>query len=150
MPSHTEQQLSPYSPEQIFDLVMDIERYPQFLPWCRAARITEQGEGYLLAELIISFKHFSESYVSRVSFTRPTAPAQTGHVLVEMVRGPFEHLTNRWEFTPTADGGTQIAFFIDFRFRSRLLEKLIGGLFSKATDKMALAFKERADALYSK
>lgn len=142
MPIHTEQQTSPYTPQQLFDLVADVEKYPEFLPWCRAARILERGENEFLAELIISFAHHSESYVSRVKLHAPDA------IDVALVRGPFEHLTNNWKFTPRPDGGTIIDFSLDFKFRSRILEKLIGSLFSKATAKMVTAFKVRADSLY--
>jgi coenzyme Q-binding protein COQ10 len=144
MPSHQEQQLSPYTPEQLFALVADIEQYPQFLPWCRAARVLERREGEFLGELVISFAHFTESYVSRVVLTPPHA------IDVVMVRGPFTHLTNAWRFTPLPQGGTRIDFALDFQFRSRLLEKLIGSLFAKATARMVHAFSARADALYGK
>jgi coenzyme Q-binding protein COQ10 len=149
MPSHAEQKHSPYNTQQLFDLVADVERYPDFLPWCRAARILERGEGYMLAELVISFSHLTERYTSRVTLSRPVLPQQEGAIDVTMVKGPFEHLVNRWRFAPAASG-TQIDFFLDFKFRSRLLEKLIGSLFAKATAKMVGAFNDRADALYGK
>lgn len=123
-------------------MVADIEKYPEFLPWCRAARILERKDGELLAELVISFKHLTESYVSRVVLSPP------GHIDVAMVRGPFEHLVNKWSFTPQENGQTRIDFLLDFKFRSKILEKLMGALFSRATDHMAQVFKERADALY--
>ncbi len=141
MPSHREQQFLPYAPKQLFDLVADIERYPEFLPWCRAARILERKEGECLAELVISFKHMSEKYTSRVVFTPHSA------IDVAMVRGPFSHLVNQWKFT-AEKGGTCVDFFLDFKFRSRLLEKMIGSVFEKATDHMIDAFRRRADALY--
>lgn len=143
MPTHTEQQLSPYTPEQIFDLVADVERYPEFLPWCRAGRVLERGEGWMLAELVISFAHLTERYTSRVTLQRPDA------IDVVMVKGPFSCLENRWRFAPEGRG-TRIDFFLDFAFRSKLLEKLIGGLFGKAAEKMVEAFKTRADQLYGK
>ena len=95
MPAYTERQEMPYECGQLFDLVLDIERYPEFLPWCRAARILERGEGEFLAELVIAFSHLSESYTSRVVYQRP------GFIDVTMVKGPFEYLVNRWRFTPT-------------------------------------------------
>ena len=144
MPSHHETQLSPYTPEQLFALVLDIEKYPEFLPWCRAARILGREGEALLGELVISFAHFTESYVSRITAQSPQ------RIDVVMVRGPFEYLTNAWRFTPRPEGGTQIEFSLDFRFRSRMMEKLIGGLFSKATARMVSAFKARADALYGR
>lgn len=144
MPLHTERQVLPYSKQQLFDLVLDVEKYPQFLPWCRAARILKRGENEFLAELVISFAHLSESYVSRVTFSAPET------IDVALVRGPFEHLTNNWRFLACENGDTMIDFSLDFKFRSRMLEKLIGSLFSKATAKMVSAFKTRAEILYSK
>ncbi len=141
MPHHTEQQLSPYTPQQLFDLVVDIEKYPVFLPWCRAARILKRKENEFLGELVISFAHITESYTSRVTLSEPYS------IDVVMVKGPFEHLTNNWKFTPI-ENGTRIDFALDFKFRSRILEKLIGSLFSKATNKMVTAFKKRAEELY--
>lgn len=143
MPRHTDTQFFPYSPEQLFALVADVEKYPQFLPWCRAARVTERQEHTFLGELIISFAHMSESYVSRITLTPYSA------IDVVMVRGPFEHLTNSWRFTPE-HGGTRIDFTLDFQFRSKILEKLMGGLFAKATARMVDAFSARADTLYRK
>src|SRR5579884_1158185 len=148
MHTHNEKQQSPYTPAQIFDLVIDIERYPEFLPWCRAARILERGEGRMLAELVISFKHITESYVSDVVFSRPSAAGEEGWIIVSLIRGPFEHLSNQWRFHPRPDGGTDISLSLSFQFRSRLLDSLIGLLFGKASAKMASAFSKRADQLY--
>lgn len=149
MKHHHDTQISPYSPRQLFDLVIDIERYPEFLPWCRAARILERGEGRLLGELVISFKHISESYVSEVTFT-PPGDNITGIIDVKLVRGPFKHLENHWKFIAREQGGTEIKLDLAFQFRSRLLDSLIGLLFGKATLKMAEAFKQRAHDLYGK
>lgn len=143
MPAHTEQQALPYTPEQMFGLVADVERYPEFLPWCRAARILESKEGECLAELVISFKHLTERYTSRVVFTPPAA------IDVTMIEGPFDRLVNQWKFTPQGQG-TRVDFFLDFKFRSRLLEKMIGSVFEKATSRMIQAFQQRAEALYGK
>ncbi len=153
MPAHAEQQIMPYTTQQLFDLVADIERYPDFLPWCRAARIIERGEDELLGELVIAFHHLSENYTSRVTMKRPATSDEAGAIDVVMVKGPFEYLVNRWRFTPTVtkDGkeGSEIDFFLDFKFRSHILEKIMGGLFGKATAKMVSAFKTRADAMYA-
>jgi coenzyme Q-binding protein COQ10 len=149
MPTYSEQQTLPYTTQQLFNLVADIERYPEFLPWCRAARITEREESAFLGELIIHFSHLTERYTSRVALKRPAHASEPGAIEVTMVEGPFEHLVNRWHFTPEG-GGTRIDFFLDFKFRSRLLEKLIGGLFSKAAARMVTAFRSRAEALYGK
>lgn len=148
MPSHHERQALPYSPQQLFDMVADIERYPEFLPWCHSARILTRENNLLLAELRIGFKQLRESYVSRVALRRPDAPDAPGSIDVDLVRGPFEFLVNRWKFLPRPEGGTEVDFFLDFRFRSRLLEAMLGGLFAKATAQMGEAFAERAKQLY--
>jgi len=150
MPSHTERQILPYNPQQMFDLVADVEHYPDFLPWCSNARILERRERELLAELTISFKHFSESYVSRVIFKRPENESSEGSLDVNMVKGPFERLVNHWQFNPRDGGGCEVDFSLDFKFRSLILEKLIGALFGKATEKMVSAFRSRADTLYGR
>lgn len=144
MPEHREQQQSPYSPGQLFDMVADVERYPEFLPWCRAARILERGESEFTAELLVCFSHICESYTSKVSLHKGEIP----EIHVELVHGPFTKLANHWKFEPRPKGGTNIDFFLDFHFRSNLLNKLIGGLFHKAVQKMTTAFTERADYLY--
>jgi coenzyme Q-binding protein COQ10 len=150
MPAHSEEQVLPYSTQQMFDLVADIERYPEFLPWCRAARMLERGENECMAELVIYFKGMSESYTSRVTMRRPSDDISAGAIDVVMVKGPFQHLTNKWVFTPMPGGGCKIDFTLDFKFKSRIMEMMLGGIFSKATDKMTEAFQERADALYGK
>ena len=142
-------QESPYSPQQLFDLVINIEKYPEFLPWCRASRILERSNNKLMAELIVSFKHITESYISEVTFKRPKDSNDTGFIDVNLKQGPFEHLNNHWKFTPI-NGQTEISLELSFKFRSRILDSIIGLLFGKASAKMALAFKQRADALYSK
>lgn len=141
MPLHREQIVLPYTQHQLFSLVADVARYPEFLPWCSAARILERGQEEFLAELAISYKHLSESYTSRVRLIPEEA------IDVVMVKGPFEHLTNSWRFC-RAEGGTRIDFELDFAFRSKLLERMLGGFFTRATEKMVGAFTERAEALY--
>ena len=142
MPSHSETRQSPYSPEQLMAMVLDVEKYPEFLPWCRAARIIERRDDYFLGELVISFNHLTERYTSKVMTLK-------NEIKVELVKGPFKHLTNHWRFEPT-DTGTDIHFHLDFEFKSKLLDALMGGLFTRATEKMTMAFMTRADALYKK
>jgi coenzyme Q-binding protein COQ10 len=144
MVRHHIQEHVPYPPEAIYDLVLDVERYPDFIPWCRAARILSGGGDQFQAELAIAFKHIRESYVSRVEGNREELT-----IHVEMERGPFHHLINDWQFIPQEDGSCLIDFHIDFAFKHRWLEKLIGQLFNRATQKMVHAFRTRADALYS-
>lgn len=149
MPAHRETQQLPYTPTQLFEMVAAIECYPEFLPWCKAARIVEcKGEGDVLAEMVIRYKQFSERYTSRVEMTPPHGHHK-GVIHVEMVEGPFEFLTNHWEFKPH-DGGTQVEFMVDFRFKSRMLEMMMGGFFTKAAGAMGEAFRARADELYGK
>jgi coenzyme Q-binding protein COQ10 len=142
MVTHTMQELVVYSPAQLYALVLDIEQYPEFIPWCRSARILSRDEKSFLGELVIAFKHIRESYVSRV-----TGDEQAMRIHVEMERGPFHHLINTWYFE-AHEQGCMIHFHIDFAFKSKLLDAIIGSLFSRATKKMVGAFKSRADAIY--
>ena len=145
MPHYAETRILPYAPHQIFDLVVDIEHYPLFLPWCRAARIVSRDDQGFLGELVISFSHITERYTSRVT---PKAPVDSeGSITVELVTGPFKHLTNHWRFVQHADG-TELHFAVDFEFKSRLLNSLIGGMFTRASEKMVAAFLHRAKVLY--
>lgn len=147
MPTYSETRILPYSPAQLFALVLDIEQYPQFLPWCRAARIvSREADGSFLGELIISFSHLTERYTSRVTPT-PATEASEGRIDVAMVSGPFHHLNNHWRFVPHADG-CEIHLDLDFQFKSKLLDRLIGGVFTRASEKMVSAFTARAAALY--
>lgn len=150
MPSHTDIIRSPYSVQQLFDLVKDVEHYPEFLPWCRAARVLKHEAHGFQAELVICFKQLCERYTSRVLPQPQPSVHESATIRVELVSGPFDHLDNYWEFLPMANGGTEIRFKVDFAFRSRILNTLIGGLFSRAVEKLAHAFTERADALYGK
>lgn len=148
MPHYADIRHSPYSPEQLYALVLDIEHYPEFLPWCRAARITQRTPEYFIGELIISFSHLTERYSSKVVGI-PSADGAPAQIDVNLVNGPFHHLTNHWVFVPNREkGGTDIHFEVDFKFKYALLDKLIGGLFHKAVEKMSAAFIARADALY--
>ncbi len=143
MPKFNEIFTSKYSKEQIFDMVLDIEKYPDFLPWCGGTRILESGKEKIIAEMIIRFENFSESYTSEVTFTKPNA------IFVKQTAGPFKVLTNKWEFETNPDNSTKIIFEIEFQFKSRILEKLIGSIFAKAAKKLTKAFIDRADAIYS-
>jgi coenzyme Q-binding protein COQ10 len=148
MTRHTDRQLLPYSTRQLFDLVADIERYPEFIPWCRAARVISREGDTLLGELVVSFSHVTESYTSRVVLNPPEGDHTPCSIEARMVEGPFEHLVNHWDFTPEG-ARTRIDFLLDFKFRSKMLDMLMGGVFGKAAGKMADAFRKRADALYA-
>lgn len=142
MPTHAEQRTLPYSPDQLFRLVADIERYPEFLPWCIGARIKSRKEDALIADLVIGFKMFRERYTSRVLLDE-----ERKVIDVQYLEGPFKHLTNHWKFLEHPDGCT-IDFYVDFEFRSRILQKAIQPLFNEAVRRMVGAFETRAQALY--
>ena len=142
MPHHSEKRVVPYSDEQMFALVADVERYPEFLPWCVAARIRVREEATFTADLIAAFGALREKFTSRVKLD-PAAKIIT----IEYIEGPFEHLTNRWQFKASATG-CEVDFDIDFGFRSRALEALISGVFTRAVEKMTSAFVARAHQLY--
>ena len=133
----------PYRPEQMFDLVADIERYPEFLPWCVAARIRERRDDIVLADLVIGFKMIRERFTSRVKLDRPAL-----RIDVTYTDGPFRRLNNHWIIEPRAGGGCVIDFYVDFEFRSAVLQKLIGALFNEAVRRMVQAFETRARKLY--
>jgi len=143
MTTHAEQRLIRHAPEQLFDLVADVRRYPEFLPWCLAARIRQQSEVTLVAELIIGFQMFKERFTSHVSMDRDQLIIE-----VEYAEGPFKYLKNRWKFIEHPDG-CLIDFYVDFEFRSRLLQTVIESLFTEAVKRMVRAFETRADQLYS-
>lgn len=143
MPTHAEKKVLRYSPEQMFDLVADVRRYPEFLPWCVGARILSHTEGELLADLTIGFKMFRETFRSRVTLERP------GHIHVTYENGPFRYLNNHWRFKPVPQG-TEVDFFVDFEFRSRILQMAIGVVFNEAVRLMVRAFERRAMVLYGR
>jgi coenzyme Q-binding protein COQ10 len=146
MHTHSEILHSPFTPQQLFALVVDIEKYPEFLPWCRAARVTKREGDHFFGELIINFSHLSERYTSRVT---PIAPMDgEGSIEVEAINGPFKTLANHWRFVPAEGGGTDIHFALEFEFKSRILNSLIGSLFGRAVEKMSGAFLTRAEQLY--
>ncbi len=150
MHNYYDKRILPYPAQKLFDLVVDIESYPKFLPWCRAARILEKEEKRVLAELIISFKHITESYVSEVTFKRPASHNDDGYIDVRLVRGPFENLENHWRFVPVNENSTEVSLTLSFKFRSLILDSIIGLLFGKASQKMVNAFEKRAEELYGK
>ena len=142
MPTHAERRLLPYSSEQLFDLVADVERYPEFLPWCLGARVRERTGDTITADLLIGFKLVRERFTSRVVLDRPR------RIDVSYTEGPFRYLNNHWEFMPQPDGSCLIDFYVDFEFRSRMLQKVIGVLFNEAVRRMVGAFEGRARQLY--
>lgn len=147
MPRHAETKPMPYSAKQMYDLVADVERYPEFLPWTSAARIRSRSpitDGEVLeADLVISFKVFRERFGSRVTLM----PA-TGKIDTEYLDGPFKHLKSTWSFRALATGGCEIAFLVDFEFRNAILQGIIGLVFFEAMQRVVKAFERRAVQLY--
>jgi coenzyme Q-binding protein COQ10 len=143
MPTHAERRVLPYRPEQMFDLVADIERYPEFLPWCVGSRIRAREGNVIVADLIIGFKMIRERFTSRVRLDRPGLSID-----VTYAEGPFRYLSNHWSFESLPNEGCRIDFYVDFEFRSHMLQKIIGVLFNEAVRRMVAAFEARARRLY--
>ena len=142
MPTHAEKRVLPYTPEQLYALVEAVDKYPDFLPWCVGARIREQSESHMVADLVIGFKMFRERFTSIVTLD-PSQP----RIDVEYKDGPFKYLNNHWVFNTHPDG-CEIDFYVDFEFKSMILQKTIGMLFNEAVHRMIAAFETRAKDLY--
>ena len=143
MPAHVEKREFPYSPEQLFDLVAAIDRYPEFLPWCRAAQMTKRAEDRIHADLAVGFKIFRERFSCEVKLDRP------GTIEVDYLKGPLRHLNNRWCFHPVPGGGSVVDFSVDFEFHSPLMQRVVTLLFGDAVRRMVSAFERRAHFLYA-
>ncbi|MGB3176336.1 MAG: type II toxin-antitoxin system RatA family toxin [Albidovulum sp.] len=148
MPTHSETRAMPYSALQMYDLVADVARYPEFLPWTAAARIRSRtpradGAEVMEADLVISFKVFRERFGSRVTLWPDEMRIDT-----EYLDGPFRHMRSDWSFKDRDDGGCDVTFFVDFEFRNAILQKLIGVVFDEAMRRVVQAFETRARALY--
>ncbi|MBP7709668.1 MAG: type II toxin-antitoxin system RatA family toxin [Rickettsiales bacterium] len=149
MPSLTQNKTLPYSAQQMQSLVMDIEKYPEFLPWCKQAKIVERiSDDNLRADLLINFKNFFEKYRSDVKHGR--GPNGSHFIDVVAIEGPFKKLVNQWKFRDLEDGNCEVEFFIEFEFSSIFLTKMLGMIFEKATEKMMAAFEERAQEMFKK
>lgn len=144
MPTHAEKRVVPHPPEQLFDLVADIERYPEFLPWCIGARIKRRDGRVLHADLVIGYKLIRERFTSRVDPQR-----ERMRIDVTYTEGPFRYLNNHWVFEPHPDG-CMIDFYVDFEFHNRMLQSVIGLFFNEAVRRMVHAFETRADQLYGR
>jgi coenzyme Q-binding protein COQ10 len=142
MQRHSERRLLPFTQSQLYDLVADIEKYPLFLPWCAGARIRERHDNLVVADLMISFKVYRERFTSRVTLQHPD------RIDTVFSEGPFKQLQNRWVFIPDPSGGCIVDFFVEFEFKSKILDKLISVLFNEAVHRMVKAFETRAHALY--
>jgi len=144
MTVHSERRVIKHSPQELYDLVANVRSYPEFLPWCMAARIRHEDRHRLEADLIIGFQVFRERFTSHVDLN----PDQL-EINVKYAEGPFKYLTNKWRFLPHPDG-CEIDFYVDFEFNSRLLQSVIETLFTEAVRRMVKAFEDRADDLYGR
>jgi coenzyme Q-binding protein COQ10 len=142
MPRHTETRNLAYTPEQVFDLVADVGRYQEFLPWVTATRIRSNSATMMIADLVVGFGALKETLTSRVTKERPVG------IHVEYIEGPLKYLHNSWKFRPDGQGGTDIDFCVDFAFKSRIFESLAGQMFDRALRRMIQAFEDRAHQLY--
>lgn len=131
----------------MFDLVADVARYPEFLPWCAAARIRSRSPGEVAevmeADLVISFKVFRERFGSHVTLANDGTRIET-----EYLDGPFRYLKSHWVFEEAPEG-CKVRFFVDFEFRNRMLQGVIGVVFHEAMQRIVRAFETRAEALYA-
>jgi coenzyme Q-binding protein COQ10 len=141
MSTYAERRLLPYRPDQLYALVADVESYPEFLPWCIAARNRSRDGNVLLSDLVIGFKMVRERFTSRVTLGED-------RIDVAYIEGPFKYLTNHWIFEAQPDGGTIIDFYVDFEFRSKMLQAIMGALFNEAVKLMVGAFERRARQIY--
>ena len=141
MPAHAEKRSIPYTSEQMFNLVAAVDLYPEFLPWCTGAVIRYRDEKLLLADLKVGFGPFREQFGSRVELNRPH------EITVSYDRGPLKYLNNKWRFIDDPNG-CLIDFYVDFEFRSRILQMAIGAVFNETVQRMVTAFVKRADEIY--
>jgi len=149
MPQYSTKRPVRHAAADMFDLVADVERYPEFVPLCRALEVRQRipgpdGSEVLVADMTVAYKLISESFASRVTLERPKL-----QILVEYLEGPFSRLENRWTFRPTGERSCDVEFFISYEFKSRMLGLLMGSMFDMAFRRFAAAFEKRADAVYS-
>ena len=150
MPQFTTTRHVRHSAADMFDLVADVERYPEFVPLCRALKVRRripepEGVEILVADMTVAYKFVRETFTSRVTLDRPNL-----QLLVEYLEGPFSNLENRWTFHPTGEKSCEIEFFISYEFKSRTLGMLMGSMFDVAFRRFAVAFERRADLVYAR
>ena len=149
MPRYKEQKILPYTPKQLFDLVADVESYPNFLPWCiHVKKLSKEKNGFI-AEMKVGNRLFSESFVSKDVLFSPRLN-MPGKIQVFYKRGPFDYLNNHWTFSNYRKNSCKLEFFIDFEIRKGILRDLFSDFFFSVAKKLTLAFEKRAEDLYSK
>ncbi len=150
MPQFTNKRRVQHTAGQMFDLVSDVERYPEFVPLCEALKVRtrtakDDGTEVIVADMTVSFKLVRERFTSRVTLDRPNLK-----ILVEYLQGPFSRLENRWTFEPSGEAACNVGFFIAYEFKSRMLALLMGAMFDAAFQRFAAAFERRADEIYGR
>jgi coenzyme Q-binding protein COQ10 len=150
MPEFSTTRRVAHTARDMFDLVADVERYPQFVPLCRDLKVRSRqsaGEGVetVIADMTVAYKVVRETFRSRVTLDRPKLK-----ILVEYLQGPFRHMENRWEFVPTGEKSCEVKFFIAYEFKSRALALLMGAMFDITFRRFADVFEQRADAIYGR
>src|ERR1700761_408351 len=150
MPKFSSKRRVNHSASEMFDLVADVERYPEFVPLCSALKVRQRmmkpdGTEVLVADMTVSFKLVKESFTSRVTLDRTNLK-----ILVEYLQGPFSNLENRWTFEPKDEAACDVGFFLSYEFKSRMLAMLMGSMFDAAFARFSAAFEKRADVVYGK
>jgi coenzyme Q-binding protein COQ10 len=150
MPKFSSKRRVLHSATEMFDLVADVERYPEFVPLCHSLKIRQRTPGpdgteVVIADMTVSFKLVREAFTSRVTLDRPNLK-----IMVEYLKGPFSNLENRWSFEPRSETACDVGFFLAYEFKSRMLAMLMGAMFDTAFQRFAAAFERRADAIYGK
>ena len=150
MPRFTSKRRVHHTAPEMFDLVADVERYPEFVPLCQALKIRQRtpqpdGTEIVIADMTVSFKLVRESFTSRVTLDRASLK-----ILVEYLQGPFSNLENRWTFEPKSERSCDVGFFLAYEFKSRMLAMLMGTMFDTAFQRFAAAFEKRADVIYGR
>jgi coenzyme Q-binding protein COQ10 len=149
MPHFSTKRRVPHAATDMFDLVADVEKYPQFVPLCSAlkvkSRTEKDGATVVVADMTVAYKIIRETFTSRVTLDRPEL-----RIFVEYLSGPFKRMQNRWRFVPIGKDACEIEFFIDYEFRSRALAAVMGAVFDAAFRKFAVAFEQRADEIYGR
>ena len=142
MPGIRETRHLPYTPEQMYDLVADVGRYAEFLPWVIATRVRSDSDTEMVADMVVGFKNLRERFTSRVEKHRPD------FLRVHYVDGPLRDLDNMWRFAPDGENGCTVDFSVEFAFKNRVFEVLAGQYFDRAFRRMVEAFEARAAVLY--
>ena len=148
MPKFSSKRRAHHSAQQMFDLVADVERYPEFVPLCHSLKVRQRtkradGTEIVIADMTVSFKLVREAFTSRVTLDCPNLK-----IMVEYLKGPFSNLENRWSFEPRSETTCDVGFFLSYEFKSRMLSMLMGTMFDTAFQRFAAAFEKRADAIY--